>query len=82
MPVGRFQVYVVVVVGANRITHSDPDREIVTLAELLISCVHKPFASAFDATTCTACAGVIKKPAIKRAITPTTAGFFMAKFEN
>ena len=37
IPVGRFQVYVVVVVGANRITHSAPIRVIETLEELLIS---------------------------------------------
>jgi hypothetical protein len=37
--------------------HSLPDRVIVTPEELLISWVHKPLASAFDAATETAFAG-------------------------
>jgi hypothetical protein len=37
--------------------HSLPDRVIVTLDELLITCVQSPFASVLDAVTLTALAG-------------------------
>ena len=62
--------------------HSDPERVIVMLAELLISCVQRPLASLLDAKTATAWAGEVKKPEVRSAITPITNGFFIKKISN